>query len=336
MAELVMSAAEIAQDRDRWLAVRREGITATDAAVIMGVSPWDSPFALWHRKKGNLPEHGDSDRFRLARYLEEYVWELWQEANGRADETDALPSGTDEGGLYRDGWRMASPDFLLFDDIAIGSGRCTAVVECKTVASWEGWGRGLGHMPGSPDWVSDETKQADGARSTVPDYVRVQVLWQCDVLGVPVGHVAALHRSSGEFRWYTIKADPLAYEPGGIRDKCQLFMESLEAGVPPPVDGAEATTAALKALHHVADPPAICQVPEAIADEYDRARELVREAEARLDAAKNLLRGMMGDAKYADVGERRVAYRSVSKVAGHWVAPHERDVLMPARRKAGE
>jgi len=51
-----MSAAEVAADRDRWLAVRREGITATDAATIMGASPWDSPFALWHRKKGNLPE----------------------------------------------------------------------------------------------------------------------------------------------------------------------------------------------------------------------------------------------------------------------------------------
>ena len=336
MAELVMTAAEIAADRDKWLQVRREGITATDAAVIMGVSPWDSPFALWHRKKGNLPEVPDSDRFRLARHLEDYVAERWvEEQGGHLDREHC--------GLFRDGWRLATPDWLVQDRepwMPHHNTNVLGVLECKTVASWDGWGLGLGGRCDcfchGPEPEKFPHPHPGCACLDVPPYVRVQVLWQCDVLGVPVGHVAVLHRQSGEFRWYTIEADPLAYEPGKFRDAAQLFYESLIDDVPPPVDGAEATTAALKALHHVSEPPGLVTLKGNLWEQYQSAK-LQRDSGQRwMDEVANEVRSQMGDAKYGHDVDGKAFTRTVSKVAGHWVAPHVRDVLMPARRKAGE
>jgi len=59
MAELV----DVDPGSLEWLEVRRSGITATDIPVILGLSPWDSKFALWHRKAGN-----HEPRYRRSRW----------------------------------------------------------------------------------------------------------------------------------------------------------------------------------------------------------------------------------------------------------------------------
>lgn len=43
---------EIQQQTPEWLEMRREKIGASDAPVIMGVSPWKSPYELWVEKMG--------------------------------------------------------------------------------------------------------------------------------------------------------------------------------------------------------------------------------------------------------------------------------------------
>jgi len=313
-----MSAAEIAADPARWLEERRKGITATDAAVILtGGYANQSPFKLWHQKAGNLPPDEDSDFLRHCRYQEAECAELWEERAGAGS--------LDDGGLWRDGWRMATPDRLVFaHDREDEPAPLTGVLECKTVGSWDGWGHGLNC--GSPDCDDD---------NTVPPHVRVQALWQADVLGVPVAHVAALHRLSGEFRWYTIDAGG---QMAPIIPPCALFYQSLEKGVPPPVDGAEATTAALKALHQPAEPPKTVYLTARQVNEWDEARAEYAEAEANLDVLKNQVRQLAGDAKYLrytdeEGQEWQVATRIVSKVAGHWVAPYERDELRYGRKQ---
>src|SRR5215472_14753519 len=208
MAELV----PVEPGSGEWLAVRREGVTATDIPVILGLVTWDSRFALWHRKAGNLPERGDTDLFQWGRHGQSYAMERWVEATGmHAHET----------GLWRDGWRMATPDYLTHG----------GVLECKTTATWDGWGRG---------------------DLDVPDHVRVQVQWQMLLLDRWCGYVAAINRSTGQFRHYKVmpasNADEQRMVIAGL-----MFWQSLERKEPPPVDDAVATTDALKALHPRAD-----------------------------------------------------------------------------------
>lgn len=44
------------QQSDEWLEWRKKGIGSSDAPVIMGVSPWKTPFQLWEEKTGRAVE----------------------------------------------------------------------------------------------------------------------------------------------------------------------------------------------------------------------------------------------------------------------------------------
>ena len=44
-----------ARDRHDWLEQRRHGIGSSDASIIMGLSAWESPYALWEQKTGRAP-----------------------------------------------------------------------------------------------------------------------------------------------------------------------------------------------------------------------------------------------------------------------------------------
>lgn len=44
------------QGTNEWLQWRREGIGASDAPIIMGVSPWKTPYQLWEIKTGRVEE----------------------------------------------------------------------------------------------------------------------------------------------------------------------------------------------------------------------------------------------------------------------------------------
>lgn len=44
------------QNTPEWLAWRRAGIGASDASIIMGLSPWKTPYELWREKSGLITE----------------------------------------------------------------------------------------------------------------------------------------------------------------------------------------------------------------------------------------------------------------------------------------
>lgn len=51
-----MKIIELDQGSEKWLAWRRSLLTATDAAMLMGVSPYCTPYKGWRRKLGDIPE----------------------------------------------------------------------------------------------------------------------------------------------------------------------------------------------------------------------------------------------------------------------------------------
>ena len=49
--ELVMTCEEM-KDKENWLAMRKAGIGGSDAAAVIGLSRWKSPFQVWLEKTG--------------------------------------------------------------------------------------------------------------------------------------------------------------------------------------------------------------------------------------------------------------------------------------------
>lgn len=65
-----MKIIELEQGSPEWLSWRRTVITATDASIIMGNNPWDTPYSCWQRKLGLIPEKESNEAMERGKRLE--------------------------------------------------------------------------------------------------------------------------------------------------------------------------------------------------------------------------------------------------------------------------
>jgi putative phage-type endonuclease len=241
MPELI----DVVPGSPEWLAARRAGITATDLPAILGISPYDSPYSLYYRKLGVIPDVPDCPRFALGRYLEPYIAQLWLEGFPGWTVMDA--------GLWRSTerpWQLATLDGLVYR-LAHHDGKVNGIyVDPSAVLELKSWAD------------MDRDRWDNGP----PAAVRAQVLWQMDVMGVARGHVAVLFLPSGDLRSYVIEHDAYQWPhaelgPDGATGDCRAcadielmrihgatFMDRLSGELPPPdADGSAASLAAARA-----------------------------------------------------------------------------------------
>ena len=209
-----------------WLEARRHGITASEIAAVLGLSPWESPYSLYYRKLGELPGQDDTLAMALGRHLESFV------AGEFADyRTDLVVRG-DGRTLYAHPdrpWQLATPDRAIYSrDLHPRS--ASPYSSARPPASHDGWG--------------------DDGSADIPIHYRCQLLWQMDVLGVDTGYVACLFLPTRQIRTYQIDLDGQARRrPRRHAERGRTVHVPPADNDPPPVDWAPATTAALKALH---------------------------------------------------------------------------------------
>lgn len=269
--ELVMSHDEIRADRERWLAARAAGIGASEIAAVLGISPYDSPFSLyWRKKLGTVTE-----------MTEAMEWGLRHEATIAAKLAENHPElSVAPGGLYRHPqhrWMLATPDLLAGDDLA----------QIKTTRSWDGWGE-----PGTDQ---------------IPAHYAAQVQQEMTVMGARRCWVPVLC-GGNSYREYLVEWNP--EDAALITEAGAAFMQRLADDNPPDLDGSAATTAALKELHPtVVDE--VVTIPQALADQYHTRRALLDDAKAALAEVENQIRALLGDARTAVCDGRKVAQRSV-------------------------
>lgn len=302
----LLSPAEATPDNPRWHELRRAGITASEIASVMGISPWDSPFSTYWRKANDWRFEGN-EYTSAGRHLEDAIADWWMAERDPLENLKAYPAG-----LYANPdrpWQLATPDRLVHDacptcnvrspetygcsdcmNTGLGSPMWT-LLECKWVAhSWDGWG----------EQGTDE----------VPVYYRAQGLWQLDVLGVDEVHFAAL--GPGGFRSYVVRRDE--DDLAVMRKAGEEFVRRLAEGDPPPLDSHTATLGALKRLHPTVGEGDVECTPD-LAFEYATAREVRKEAEATIATCEALIRDRLGS-QYARVvcDGQVVATRSVFEV----------------------
>lgn len=117
-------------------------MTASKIAAVVGTSPYESRFSLWHRMAGNVPPQEQNAAMTYGHYLEPVLLRWF------ADQHPELPVAPGRW-VERDGWAGATPD-----------GITEGLVQCKTSRlSWE-WEQGV--PPGYYDqcqwemWVTGE------------------------------------------------------------------------------------------------------------------------------------------------------------------------------------
>lgn len=71
------------KNHSEWLAIRRQYIGGSDAAAVVGMSPYKSAYTLWAEKTGRLPEFEGNLATEVGSYLEEFVAKKFAEETGK-------------------------------------------------------------------------------------------------------------------------------------------------------------------------------------------------------------------------------------------------------------
>jgi putative phage-type endonuclease len=246
--------------RDEWLAARRAGIGGSDAAAVLGLSPWSSPLDVYLAKIGEAVDPADTPAMAWGRRLERVILDAYVEQAGVSVDAPV--------GVYRllrsstRPWQIYSPDAMADDRL----------VEIKTARTSEGWGE-----PGTGD---------------VPDVYAIQVQHGMAVTGLPRCDVAVLIGGS-DFRVYTVErddaliADLIAAEAS--------FWRRVEARDPPP----PRTYTEAQRLWGRASPPRVpvyaTDEAEAAYRELLSVRDQLAELERRKEELQALLCAEMAD-----------------------------------------
>lgn len=291
-------------DKATWLEQRRGlGIGASEAAVIMGVSRFKSPFQLWHEKLG-LDAESDKDK-------EAREWGLLLEAPiATRFAQDADPKRI----------IIAPPPYTIFqsDD------------HPYMIATLDR----LQRHPQYPDPLPLELKTAHWNlkgdwQSEPPLEYMVQVQHQLAVTNAPMGSVAALVGGM-EFLWCDIERDEQFIAL--LTEQERRFWHSLIEHKEPPIDASQQTKATLAKLY-ARDTGEIVALPvEAI--EWDNALAKVKADLETLgekkDFYENQIRAALRDATAGELPNGVIYTYKRQETHGYVVAPKAFRVL---RRK---
>ncbi|MDQ0809905.1 putative phage-type endonuclease [Streptomyces sp. B3I7] len=260
-----------------WHAARANGIGGSEIAAVLGLSPHESRFSLWHRKQGNIGPVSETPEMYWGKKHEPTIC---TEFADRHPELLVLPSGTYTADDLP--WWIANPDRLGFT--ADGE---LEVIEAKTAYDDTGWG--------------------DEGTDQIPVHYKAQVRWYCRALGARRARVAVLIGLS-DYREYVVEpdqADTQLMQAAG-----QEFMDSLAAGQAPDIDGHVATFQAVKALPEGMEDVDIDITPE-LRDRYFTALSAFKAAEEEKRHAAALVLNEIDTGRRAVVGKQRVATRTV-------------------------
>lgn len=239
-------------------------MSASKVAAVLGVSPYQSPFSLWHEMKG-APREETTEVQERGHLLETAVLDWWYA------EFDITPgTGARQHTAYLGDWGIATlDDVVLTFDGMVG-------LEAKTTGSWDEWG----------EKGTDE----------IPAHYYAQAVWQlaCDPALVRI-YIPVLGPRL-DFRWYAVERDNALI--ASVIRKCREFYDSLASDVAPELDDHKATLAVLKRMHPDIDEENDAVLADDLAAEYVAADLAYKAAEDTKRAAQSKVLAAAGTAKY--------------------------------------
>ena len=162
------------EQRNLWLAERRNGIGGSDAAACAGLSRWMTPLEVYYNKTSDTDREETPD-MRRGTLLEPVVRQMYADATGRAVTT---PNKLIVSNEY---------PFMLANLDGIAADHRERVLECKTARNRSEWGE-----PGSAE---------------IPVEYLCQVQHYLRVTEFDVADVAVLFGNDFEFAIYEVPAD---------------------------------------------------------------------------------------------------------------------------------
>lgn len=209
-----MEILSIEHNSSEWYELRKSGIGGSDAAAILGLSPWKTNVDLWEEKVGikSLPDLKDNKAVKYGREAEDSLIKMF---------TLDFPEytlRTNKSVVYRRGFMFASLDAEIVD-----SESSKGFLECKTA---------------EPHSALAHQKWNNG----VPDYYYTQILHYLIVTGWDFAILKAQIKSTGQnglprltTEHYYFKRDELNEEMKYLYIKEREFWSYVERKERPPL-----------------------------------------------------------------------------------------------------
>jgi putative phage-type endonuclease len=263
-----------------WLDFRRQGIGGSDASVVCGINRWKSPIELWMEKTGQAPDHEAGEPAYWGQQLESLVKAEFVKRTGiEVIPVHQLLQCEDHS------FMLANLDGMCEHPIY---GPC--IFEAKTSSAYR-----------TGEW-----------EDAIPDEYVLQVQHYMSVTGYKGAYVAVLI-GGNRFKWYFVERDDDL-----IEKLIQLesdFWQGVVDGIPPPLDGSEASAKFISERFPGSVPLSKIDLPIEAADlirQYDSANEKVDLYTEQKQEAENLLKQMMGDNEAGAVGDRIITWKSIT------------------------
>lgn len=186
---------------EEWHNARR-GIGGSDIGVILGRSPWKSPYTLWAEKTGQIDD--------------------------RIESTIQMELGTAFEAPIRNLWAKRNADFLSVSE--------TGTWQAITNPTWKANPDGIIRYPNG-DLAILEIKHTASYWDALPEMYELQVLWYLHVLGLRSGIVVAV--SGGYLREFNVEYD--AERMAHVEDRVRAFQGLIAGGIAPDYDGSTST-----------------------------------------------------------------------------------------------
>lgn len=247
-----------------WHEARSRGLGGSEIAAVVGLSPWESPYALWQRKAGRIPPKWESPSMNWGKRLEPAIAQAFCEFHPEF--------GQSPGGMYWRTFQIASPDLLLTRDETP-----VAALEVKTADSF------------------DRDRWGPSGSDEIPPYYRCQALWYLDVLRLPVAHLAVLI-GGNDYREYVITESPR--EQAWLRWRGRKFWRSILENTPPPLDDSVHTYEAVRQLHPNITPDSAVEVDLDAYEQWANAAADLDRLKGVINLSRSRITEDMGDARY--------------------------------------
>lgn len=273
------------ESREEWLALRRQYIGGADAASVVGLNDYQSPYALWCEKKGIAPAFEGNLRTEVGTFLEEFIAKKFEQETGKKVRQSNFTFINDN---YP--WAIADIDREIVGE--------NAGLECKSTSELN-----LKHY-----------KNGD-----YPPRFYAQCVHYMAVKGYDRYYLAVLI-GNRDFKIFVFDRDD--DEIDALMDAESTFYGYMTSGTPPPIDGSDSTREAIQAQQ--SEPPEEEPEPADLSDKkqaLDTLMEInatIEQLESQRDAIKNQLIESIGNSWHGNCDGFSISYKPQTRKTFDW------------------
>ena len=264
-------------NHEEWLELRSRYIGGSDAAAVVGLNPFASPYSLWAEKTGKVPGFAGNLATEVGTYLEEFVAQKFAQETGKKV-------------------RKCNQSFLNSEyPFAIAN------IDREIV----------GEDAGLEIKTTDSLNLKKFKGGEYPANYYCQMVHYLAVTGKQRWYLAVLI-GNREFKWFVLDRDKdeIAALMGAEAD----FWELVKNDTPPAVDGSKATSEALNAVYANSN-DTVVDLHSFGMDmrRYMALKQQAKELDNQAEEIANHIKATMGEAGRGECADYKISWKSQTR-----------------------